>query len=75
MWRALKHLRAFVVVEGFGCHSTLALSTAETDKIDLLPDDQFQLEAPEALTCVDKAANPHSYFMNRLAHELQLRQR
>jgi hypothetical protein len=24
---------------------------------------------------VDKATNPHSYFMNRLAHELQLRQR
>ena len=53
----------------------LVCSTAETDKIALIPEDDFLATAPADLAAVSKDTNPHGFFMNRLAHELQLRQK
>lgn len=50
-------------------------STAETAKISLIPIDEFERSAPADLLSVDKEANPHGFHMNRLAHELSLRQK
>ncbi len=59
------------VVCGAPCYH----STVETDKIALVPVEEFLTSAPPHLTAVSEAENPHKFFMNRLAHELEMRKK